>query len=156
MEKTYLFNPFDIKRWTEKELEEQVRHTMNQFSSNDDTPYGMAHNIEVIANIMYLYGEMIARLTNKHSTKKLEVDTAEAKAIYTTRKGYKEASSEKIPAMSYFEAMAKEQVKNDRKEQFELQEQLTRFKYAYDSMESKMNAIKKKLDAIKYEESFGG
>ena len=54
--------------------------------------------------------------------------------------------------MSYFEAKASEFVKEDREKQFEIQSDLTRFKYAYDSIENKMNAIKKKMESIKFEE----
>ena len=58
---------------------------------------------------------------------------------------------EKPPAMSYFEAMAKEYVKEDSKKLAELGARLFRFKKAYESIDSKQNALKKKIEAIRYE-----
>ena len=67
------------------------------------------------------------------------------------RKQWQETNTEKAPAMSYFEAMAKEYVKEDSKKLAELGSKLFRFKKAYESIESKQNALKKKIEAIKYE-----
>ena len=53
--------------------------------------------------------------------------------------------------MSYFEAMAKEFVKKDYIELAELNSRLFRFKKAYESIDSKQNALKKKIEAIRYE-----
>ena len=65
--------------------------------------------------------------------------------------GNKETNKEKAPAMSYFEAMAKEYVKEDSKKLAELGSRLFRFKKAYESIDSKQNALKKKIEAIRYE-----
>lgn len=53
--------------------------------------------------------------------------------------------------MSYFEAMAKEFVKEDSKRLADLGARLFRFKKAYESIDSKQNALKKKIEAIRYE-----
>ena len=57
--------------------------------------------------------------------------------------------------MSYFEAQARELAKDEREKMLMKYEMLTRFKFSYDSYEAKINAIKKKIDSIRYEE-FGG
>lgn len=72
-------------------------------------------------------------------------------AVYRLRKDWLQLSNEKAPAMSYFEAQAREQVADIRKKQIEAESMLTRFKKSYESLETKQNALKKKLDAMKYE-----
>ena len=67
------------------------------------------------------------------------------------RKQWQETQTDKAPAMSYFEAMAKEFVKKESQELAELGARLFRFKKAYESIESKQNALKKKMEAMKYE-----
>ena len=54
--------------------------------------------------------------------------------------------------MSYFEAQAKKIVKEDREEQADLEARLMRFKKAYESTENIMNAEKKKMEAVKFED----
>ncbi len=66
-------------------------------------------------------------------------------------KQWQETQKEKPPAMTYFEAMAKEFVKEDSKKLAELGARLFRFKKAYESIDSKQNALKKKIEAIRYE-----
>ena len=53
--------------------------------------------------------------------------------------------------MSYFEAQAEDIVHDIRLEQIKAESMLTRFKNAYKSLETKQNALKKKLDGLKYE-----
>jgi len=152
-EKLYLFNPFDIKKWSDEMIEDQVRSLIPRYNGSDDTMYGMAKNIEILANINYLFGEKIARLSKEFSLKKIDCDTKEAKQITIERKSWlKENPGEKAPAMSFFEAKAAEYVREDRDIQATKQADLTRFKNAYESYEQIANAIKKKMDAVKYEE----
>lgn len=152
-EKVYLFNPWQIKRWTEDEICMQVNELIKMYDPEDDTMYGTSKNIEIISDILYLYGEMIARLTNETATLKLENDSREAKETVRVRKNWiKDNPGEKAPAMSYFEAEAQDIVRDSREKQNDRNSDLTRFKYAYESMEAKMNALKRKQDSIKYEE----
>lgn len=150
--KAYLFNPFDVKDWSDKQIEEQVRTLIPKYKAQDDTMYGMASNVEVLANIMYLFGEMIARITREYGLLKIDVDAKEKKQITIQRKTWVEENpNEKAPAMSYFEAKAAEFVRDDKDKLMSKYEQLTRFKQAYESYEHIMNAIKKKMEAVKYE-----
>ena len=152
-EKVYLFNPWKIKRWSEDEIATQVNHLIELYNPEDDTMYGVSLNIEVVADILYLYGEMIARLTDKSAKLKLENDSREQKEIVRTRKNWiVDHPGDKAPAMSYFEAEASEIVREKRNEQIDAQSDLTRFKLAYESMEQKINALKKKQESIRYEE----
>lgn len=155
-EQVYLFNPWQVSRWKDEEICEQVNELIKLYNPNEDTMYGIAKNIEVMANINYLYGEMISRLTSQYSEKKLRNNARESKLVYQLRNDWVKANKDKAPAISYFEAQAYESVQDDRKEELDKLSLLTRFKYAYESMEAKMNALKKKLESIKYEEFNNG
>ena len=104
-------------------------------------------------NIVYDIEEFEANdiITHETDQKKNEIDIAENKQIYISRKQWEETNKSKAPAMSYFEAMAKEFVKEDSSKLAELSSRLFRFKKAYESIESKQNALKKKMEAIRYE-----
>ena len=82
---------------------------------------------------------------------KIQANNQRDKNIYKLRKDWMETSTEKAPAMSYFEAQAEDSVIDLRVKQLKAESMLTRFKKAYTSLETKQNALKKKLDAIKYE-----
>lgn len=152
-EKVYLYNPFDVKRWTDDEIEKEVSMLIREYDPEADTMYMIASNIEVLANINYLYGEMIARLTEDHAMSKLDVDVKEDQAFYKLRKSW--VGDGKAPSIDYFKAQAREITKEDREKVMKKLEMISRFKYSYESYCEKINALKKKMDSIKYEE-FGG
>ena len=54
--------------------------------------------------------------------------------------------------MSYFEALATRFCEEDIKLLAQKESDLKRFKNAYSSVEEKLNALKKKMESIKYEE----
>lgn len=150
-EKIYMFNPFKIEKADSKAIGAAYVGLQEKLNKETDTPYQIAQNIEVYANMNFLLGEMIARLQREYDLLKTEINITENKQIYMQRKQWQETNTEKAPAMSYFEAMAKEYVKEDSKNLAELGANLFRFKKAYESIESKQNALKKKIEAIKYE-----
>lgn len=153
IEKTYLYNPFDLKSWSDEQIGNQVKLLIPRYQADDTTMFGMAKNVETLANIMYLFGEMIARLTREYGLMKIDVDAKEKKQITVQRKLWVEENpNDKVPAMSFFEAKAAEFVRDDKDKLMRKFEQLTRFKQAYESYEQIINAIKKKMEAIKYEE----
>lgn len=154
MENTYLFNPF-IVNGTEEEIANTYHKLQSKILDNCNAPSEYANNIETYANMNYLVGEMIARLTFEYSTLKTEIKIRESKNIYLTRKQWLELETDKPPAMSYFEALATESVKNDLIKLAELESKLKRFKNAYDSIQDKSNAIKKQMEALKYEIGIG-
>ena len=136
---------------TEEYNTEDYWKKQNEITENADTGFLISKNIEIYANMNYLIGEMIARLQQEYDTLKTDISIQENKQIYMQRKQWQETQKEKPPAMSYFEAMAKEFVKEDSKKLAELGSRLFRFKKAYESIDSKQNALKKKIEAIRYE-----
>lgn len=150
-EKLYMFNPFMIEKANNQEIADTYSKLQNELIENADTGFQIAKNIEIYANMNYLVGEMIARLQREYDTLKTDISITENKQIYMQRKQWQETKTEKAPAMSYFEAMAKEFVKEDSQKLAELGARLLRFKKAYESTDSKQNALKKKIEAIRYE-----
>lgn len=150
-EKLYMFNPFTIQNADNQAIADTYTKLQNELTTDADTGFLLAKNIEIYSNMNFLLGEMIARLQEEYDTKKAEVSIVENKQIYISRKQWQETNKDKAPAMSYFEAMAKEYVKDDYKKLAELNSRLFRFKKAYESIDSKQNALKKKMEAIRYE-----
>lgn len=150
-EKLYMFNPFTIQNADSEQIADTYTNLQNMLVENADTGYLISNNIEIYANMNYLLGEMIARIQQEYDLLKTEISIKENKQIYLQRKNWQETNKEKAPAMSYFEAIAKESVKEDSKKLAELGARLFRFKKAYESIDSKQNALKKKIEAIRYE-----
>lgn len=150
-EKLYMFNPFTIQNADSQKIAETYSNLQNELNENTETGFDISKNIEIYSNMNYLIGEMIARLQLEYDLLKTEISITENKQIYMQRKQWQETQTEKAPAMSYFEAMAKEYVKEDSKKLAELGARLFRFKKAYESIEGKQNALKKKIEAIRYE-----
>lgn len=151
-EKLYMFNPWQLSKWSEEQIADQVSSLLDGYKQDAEAMYDLALNVERLANVTYLYGEMIARLTKKATLKKSTTDTKEAENVYLERKKWTQTNDDKPPAMSYFEAQAKKIVKEDREEQADLEARLMRFKKAYESTENIMNAEKKKMEAVKFED----
>ena len=144
----YLFNPFLLEQVDDDELSKQINVIVSRYRRGE-TPYDVAFNIQLESDLLTIYGEFIARFQEAYSLTKLEADNHVANATYNLRNEWK--SESKVPAMSYFEAQAEDNAKELRAKQYKLDSQLTRFKKAYSSLESKQNALKKKLEAMKYE-----
>lgn len=147
----YMFNPFTISQADSRQIADTYTKLQEQIIEDADTGFNIAKNIEIYANMNFLLGEMIARLQEQYDTLKTETSILENKQVYMQRKQWQETNTDKAPAMSYFEAMAKEFVKKELVELAQLGARLFRFKKAYESIDSKQNALKKKLEAIKYE-----
>ena len=150
----YLFNPFEIKKKTELELKDIYEAVYNELieESKVCTMYEYAHNIEVYSNLNYISGEIIARLQKDviELKTKIKIDTALVQV--EERQKYIHEIDKKAPAMSYFEALATRFSKDDISKLADKECSLTRFKNAYKSVEEKINALKKKMESIKYEE----
>lgn len=150
-EKLYMFNPFTIQTAESEKIANTYTKLQTEINENADTGFLISKNIEIYANMNYLIGEMIARLQREFDLLKTEISIQENKQVYIQRKQWQETQKEKPPAMSYFEAMAKEYVKEDSKKLADLGARLFRFKKTYESIDSKQNALKKKMEAIRYE-----
>lgn len=151
-EKSYLFNPFKIKDVSNIKLQEMYQETYEKLIEEPNTMYEYAYNIEVYSNLMYICGECIARFTREiiELKTKIQIDTA----INQTeeRKNWNTEIDGKAPAISYFEALATRMSKEDINKLADKECFLKRFKNAYDTLETKTNALKKKMESIKYEE----
>lgn len=126
-EKLYMFNPFTIQNADSQKIADTYTKLQNELIENPNTGFEISKNIEIYANMNYLIGEMIARLQQEYDTLKTDISIQENKQIYMQRKQWQETQKEKPPAMSYFEAMAKEFVKDDSKKLAELGSRLFRF-----------------------------
>ena len=151
-EEVYLYNPFDVKRWTYEDIEKEVGMLVKKYNPNANAMFEYANNIEILSNIMYLFGEIISRCNEEYALMKLDVDYEENKEKKDLRKRWSETTSEKPPAMDYFEAEAKVKVKEKRQKTLDKKSQAERFRYSYDSYQEKINALKKKMESIKFEE----
>lgn len=150
--KLYLFNPFNIRKATEKELEKLYQDLYKTMINECNTMYEYSYNIELFANLNYIIGEIIARLKKDVIELKtvIEID----KAINTTeeRKRWNTEKYGKAPALDYFKALATRMCSEDIEKLAKKEESLERYKNAYKTIEEKINALKKRSDAIKYEE----
>lgn len=150
-ERSYLFNPFLLMTSTDEELSKVINDLASQYRQTD-LGYDIAFNISLESDLLTVYGEFIARLQEQADLLKIECDNQRDKNVYKLRKDWSETSREKPPAMSYFEAQAEDSVHDTRVKQKRAEAMLTRFKRAYSSLETKQNALKKKLEAMRYGE----
>lgn len=150
-EKYYLFNPFKTKKATNEELKDIYNEVYKELLKEPNTMYEYSHNIEVYSNLNYIIGEFIARLTKDVIELKTKIEINKAIKCVEERKHWNNEDG-KQPAMSYFEALATRFCEEDIKLQAQKECDLRRFKNTYASMEEKINSLKKRQDAIKYEE----
>ena len=151
MKKVYIINPFNLSKVTDEAICEQIDEIISKYEPDADIPSVVADNIEIGSSILELEGELIARFTSRYYSKKLDNDKGEALEMHRLRTQWSKENTEKAPAIKYFEAKATEKYQLSREEEYKLLENLTRFKYSYQSLESKTNAWKKKLEAMKYD-----
>lgn len=152
MNKNYLFNPFNIKKATNNEIRDIYNEVFNGLLEEPSTMYEYAHNIEVYSNLNYIVGECIARLTKDLIELKTSIEINKAIKTVEERNAWDEEKDGKKPAIAYFEALATRFCQKDIQLLAQKESDLKRFKNAYVSVEEKLNALKKRLDAVRYEE----
>lgn len=150
MEQVFRFNPFTISEWSNEQIKIQYADLETKITFGD-SPMEIANDIDVYANLGYLIGEMIARYYETVSNDEARLKVNIANSIYRERNDWMKLNSDKAPAMSYFENKANSMYLNEITELSTKESYLKRFKYAYESIESKQNALKKKLESIKYD-----
>ena len=154
-DKLYLFNPFELKKVKDNnEIAKLYGEVFKTLIEEPNTMYEYSHNIEVYSNLNYIIGEIIARLTKDLIEIKTNIEINKAIKTIEERNNWNTEKDGKQPAMSYFEALATRFCEEDIK-LLAQESDLKRFKNAYQSTEEKLNALKKKQDAIKYEEIGG-
>ena len=148
----YLFNPFEIKKKSEIELKNIYEQVYKELLDECNTMFEYAHNIEVYSNLNYIIGEIVARLQKDviELKTKIRIDTAITQT--NERKNWNSEVDGKPPAISYFEALATRFSQDDINRLADKECSLMRFKNAYKSTEEKINALKKKMESIKFEE----
>lgn len=151
MTKNYLFNPFKIRNAEDKELQNLYNEVFEELIEEPNTMYEYAHNIEVYSNLNYIVGECIARLTKSLIELKTKIEINKAIKCVEERNNWNEEDGKK-PAISYFEALATRFCEEDIQTLAKKESELKRFKNAYTSVEEKLNALKKRMESIKYEE----
>lgn len=150
--KNYLFNPFNIKQATNNDLRDAYNDVYKELIETPNTMYEYAHNIEVYSNLNYIVGECIARLTEDLIELKTKIEINKSINAVEERTKWNIEEYGKQPAMSYFEALATRLCEEDIKLLAQKEGNLRRFKNAYESTENKLNALKKRMESIKYEE----
>ena len=148
----YLFNPFQIKEKSANELKDIYEKVYKELLDECNTMYEYAHNIEVYSNLNYISGEIIARLQKDVIELKTNIKIDMAVKQTEERKHWDVERDGKAPAIAYYEALATRFSEKDIKLLADKECSLTRFKNAYHSVEEKINALKKKMEAVKYEE----
>ena len=146
-ERLFRFNPFQLVDWTEEQVIEQYTIMADNVCGND-TPMEIANDIDLYANCEYLLGEMTARYGEMVANDKAILESNIANEIYRERDQWLKEKTDKPPAMEYFKSKAlskylKEQIMLNQKEA-----SLKRFKIAYESIQDKQNALKKKMESI--------
>lgn len=151
-EKLYLFNPFNIKNISERELANMYQEVFKGIKEEPNSMYEYSHNIEVYSNLNFIIGEVIARLTKDIIELKTKIEIDRAVKSTEERKQWNTERDGKVPAMAYFEALGTRFCKDDINRLADKECSLKRFKNAYSSIEEKINALKRKLESIKFEE----
>lgn len=151
MTKNYLFNPFKIRNAEDKDLQNLYNEVFEELIEDPNTMYEYAHNIEVYSNLNYIVGECIARLTKSLIELKTTIEVNKAIKCVEERNNWNEEDGKK-PAITYFEALATRFCEKDIQTLAKKESELKRFKNAYTSVEEKLNALKKRMESIKYEE----
>lgn len=141
-----IYNPFEIARVSEDQLVNQVKFLVNKCNENEKNESDFTQMVLDLTDVLYIYGELYARAQKDYSLKKYNNNTTETSLAYKL----KAEATEKMP-IGYFNNLAQEKMLEDRKKEYELQLTTTRLKLAYDATQEKINAVKKKIDAMKYE-----
>lgn len=147
----YKYNPFKVKHWKDEEIQEQLGILVDAYISDAETVMEMALNVENLANQMFLIGEMMARLQESSNILKADIENKMTNAIYVERSTWERDHDGKAPSIKFFEALACQKVADERTKLAKVDSDLKRFKTAYESIEAKMNATKKKIEATKFE-----
>lgn len=151
MTKNYLFNPFKIRNAEDKDLQNLYNEVFEELIEDPNTMYEYAHNIEVYSNLNYIVGECIARLTKSLIELKTKIEVNKAIKCVEERNNWNEEDGKK-PAITYFEALATRFCEKDIQTLAKKESELRRFRNSYDSVLEKINALKKKQEAIRFEE----
>ena len=151
-EEFYLFNPFNIKNANENQLKDMYQKVFDGLLEECNKMFEYSHNIEIYSNLNYIIGEIVARLTKDIIELKTKIQIDTAINCTNERKNWNKEEDGKPPAMAYFEALATRMSKDDINKLADKECSLKRFKNSYTATEEKINSLKKRMDAIRFEE----
>ena len=140
------YNPFDIAKYSDEQLVEQIKKLLDECDDEAESVTEMSENIMKLSDVLYIYGELQTRTSKEYSLVKYQNDIREVKLAHDIKK----ESDEKATA-SYFNALAQERMIIDYTREVELKENVDKLKLAYDATQEKINAIKKKMEAKRFE-----
>lgn len=146
----FRFNPFTVAEWSNDQIKVQYDVFANNLSEGD-TLMELSNNIDLYANMGYLIGEMIARYSRDVDDMEAQLKVDIANTISKERIQWLKDNADKPPAMSFFENRALSMNLKAMNELNEKEAFRKRFKYAYDSIQDKQNALKKKLESVRFE-----
>ena len=150
--KEYRFlDKLKVKYWKDEEIQEQLSILVDAYIPDESAVMEMALNVENLANQMFLIGEMMARLQEQSNILKADIENKMTNAIYVERSTWERGHDGKAPSIKFFEALACQKVADERTKLAKVDSDLKRFKTAYESIEAKMNATKKKIEVTKFE-----
>lgn len=149
-ETLFRFNPFTVATWDNSQIKTQYDVFAEQLRDGDSI-MELSENIDLYANMGYLIGEMIARYSRDVDDMDSQLKVNIANSTYRERNQWLSEKADKAPAMSYFENRALSMHLDEMKALNEKEAFRKRFKYAYDSIQDKQNALKKKLESVRYE-----
>lgn len=153
LQKTYIFNPFNIKNATLSDVAGTYTAVLGELHDDPNSLYEYSNNIEIYANLNYLIGEMLARSKKELVSAKNTLKIEEAKALVDSKKQFKiDNPTQKMPAVDHFKAIAIDRVKEHYLKLTDIEGTMLRYKTTFETNEQLQNALKKKMEAIKYEE----
>lgn len=144
-----MFNPFNLAKCTDEDLIKRIETLLSKINENGDMIGELSNTVIILSDVLPIYGELTTRLQKEYSLTKYENGIKETKIAYEL----KSQSTTKLP-VSYFNALAQEKMLEDKKKEFELQMKTQQMKYAFEATQEKINAIKKKMDSIKFESQY--
>lgn len=149
-ERLWLFNPFQIENAEDEQIAETFKNLRDSLVYDDkDNPFMIIKDVEIYSNMLVLVGEMVSRYKKKYDDLKLVIDTNYSAIVYEERDKWLREQETKCPAMSYFQSIAKSRLMEESLQLNEFKLYVERFKYTYDSIEQKINVLKKKYDSVK-------
>ncbi|MBQ0112289.1 MAG: hypothetical protein KBT03_04080 [Bacteroidales bacterium] len=146
------FNIINLSKLDENEILKRINELFIQEVQGDlaDTPVGIMKNAEILSSILPYYIELASRTEKDYKTLKLDNDSKEYEKVVSLRNKYEQDyPDKKIPAMSYFESDARNQMKEERKKEIEKELRARRFKDIKTACIEQIQVLKKKQDGLK-------
>lgn len=140
------FDPFTVSQLTDEKIVEIITSSVAKCKPEAETVTELTENIMYLTDVLFLYGEMRSRNQERYSLLKYENDIKEKELVEELKK----ASTEK-KAADFYKMEAAKQMKKDMEAEFKAQGDVKRLELAYDATQEKINAVKKKIEALKYE-----